>query len=116
MTTYESMNDAHEFEAASAWDAITRFAKKLGGKGVEAALVAWAVATDPETDVRARLTVASALVYLGVPTDAIPDFIPGVGLADDAGVLIAAVAAIAWAIKPRHHEFARNRMRGWGIA
>ena len=35
-----------------------------------------------------------ALAYLVLTFDAIPDFLPGIGLADDAGVLAGAVEAI----------------------
>ena len=37
---------------------------------------------------------AVALAYLVLPSDAVPDVVPLVGLADDAGVLAAAVAAL----------------------
>ncbi len=35
-----------------------------------------------------------ALAYLVLTFDAVPDFLPGIGLADDAGVLVGAVEAI----------------------
>ena len=35
-----------------------------------------------------------ALAYLVLTFDAVPDFLPGIGLADDAGVLAGAVEAI----------------------
>ena len=36
----------------------------------------------------------AALAYLVAPADAVPDFVPGVGLLDDGAVLAAAVAAV----------------------
>ena len=40
------------------------------------------------------IALLAALIYLVVPVDVLPDFIPGFGYLDDAGVLIACVALI----------------------
>ena len=37
--------------------------------------------------VKSIIAIVSALIYLVVPTDLIPDFIPGIGLVDDFAVL-----------------------------
>lgn len=104
------------FDDHAAWSAIARFAKKLGQKGLEAALLAWFLVRDPEVDGRVKSVLVAALVYLGIPTDAVPDVIPVAGLADDIGVLIAAVAAVAFAIRPRHLAAAHRQMRAWGVS
>jgi uncharacterized membrane protein YkvA (DUF1232 family) len=43
----------------------------------------------------AKGTIAAALGYFIVPLDAITDLAPGVGYADDLGVLVLAIAAVA---------------------
>ncbi len=57
---------------------------------------------DSKTPVSFRLALAGALVYFVVPLDAVPDVIPIVGYLDDTGVLAAAIAFAASAIKPSH--------------
>src|SRR5438552_16920140 len=44
---------------------------------------------DAKTPMWAKATVAAALAYFILPVDAIPDWLPGIGLPDDAGVLTA---------------------------
>ncbi len=48
-----------------------------------------------------------ALAYFIVPSDVIPDFIPGIGGTDDASVLAAALAAVSANLRPEHFALAR---------
>lgn len=48
--------------------------------------------SDPAVPRRAKIAPAVVLVYLAMPIDLIPDFIPGVGHLDDA-------LAVAWALR-----------------
>ena len=57
---------------------------------------------DPAVPRRAKITPALVLVYLAIPIDLIPDFIPGLGHLDDALI-------VAWAI--RHLVAAAGRER-----
>lgn len=64
---------------------------------------------DPATPIWVKATAGAALAYFILPLDAIPDFLPIVGLSDDAGVLAAALTAIAAHITDEH----RTRARVW---
>jgi uncharacterized membrane protein YkvA (DUF1232 family) len=64
---------------------------------------------DARTPVWARATAAAALAYFVLPTDAVPDFLPVVGMADDLSVLSAAIAALSGHITEEH----RARARAW---
>lgn len=50
------------------------------------------VMRDPAVPRRAKIAPALALVYLAIPIDLIPDFIPGLGYLDDALI-------VAWAVR-----------------
>ena len=52
----------------------------------------------------------AALAYFVLPTDFIPDFLPGLGFTDDAAVIAAAVALARRSIKPEHREAARAQI------
>ncbi|MDP9418627.1 MAG: DUF1232 domain-containing protein [Actinomycetota bacterium] len=60
------------------------------------------VMRDPAVPKRAKVAPALVLVYLAIPIDLIPDFIPGLGHLDDA-------LFVAWAI--RHLVAAAGRER-----
>ncbi|WP_435018055.1 YkvA family protein [Tundrisphaera sp. TA3] len=62
---------------------------------------------DPATPAWVKGVVAAALAYFILPLDAIPDFLPMVGLGDDAGVLAAAFTTVSSYVTDEHHEKAR---------
>jgi uncharacterized membrane protein YkvA (DUF1232 family) len=64
---------------------------------------------DPRTPLWVKGVVAAALAYFVLPLDAIPDFLPLVGMSDDIAVLSAALAAISNYLTPEH----RSRAVGW---
>ncbi|HEY6366257.1 MAG TPA: YkvA family protein [Candidatus Binatia bacterium] len=44
---------------------------------------------DPRVNLAPKLVVLGALAYVVLPTDLVPDFVPGLGQADDVAVLLA---------------------------
>ena len=44
---------------------------------------------DPRVNLAPKLVVVGALAYVVLPTDLVPDFVPGLGQADDVAVLLA---------------------------
>jgi uncharacterized membrane protein YkvA (DUF1232 family) len=93
------MSEDNEFEAAysesSFWDKLKRYATTAGREVVEKALLLFYAAQEEKAPAWAKGTIAAALGYFIVPLDAITDLAPGVGYADDLGVLVLAVAAVA---------------------
>lgn len=63
---------------------------------------------DPKTPLWVKGTVAAALAYFILPIDAIPDLLPVLGMSDDAGVIAAALAAIASFIGDDHRRQAHE--------
>lgn len=52
------------------------------------------LAADPRVTGRAKLVAAGALAYLALPTDLLPDFLPGLGLLDDVAVALLALEVL----------------------
>ena len=79
------------------------------------ALSVWYCARDAATPVAAKGMMLAALAYFVLPTDAVPDFIVGLGYTDDAAVFAALMAIVGRNLKPRHREAAKGaiaRLRG----
>ncbi len=76
----------------------------------EDALTAYYCAFDRETPLYPRATLWGALAYFILPFDAIPDYLPLIGFADDAAALATAIRMIASHIKPEHREAAKRAL------
>lgn len=102
-----------EYSDESFWSKVKGFASVAGQGVLEPALKLYYAAQDGDTPVWAKAIIVSALGYFISPIDAIPDVTPVVGFADDLGVLVAAVAAVAAHIKSEHVDRARETLRNW---
>jgi uncharacterized membrane protein YkvA (DUF1232 family) len=87
------------------WPKIRRVAAQVPFAGE--ALAVWYCARDDETPVAAKGMMLAALAYFVLPTDAIPDFIAGLGYTDDAAVFAAMLALVGKHLKPRHRAAAK---------
>ena len=103
------------FEESSFWDILDRNLRRLGHQIIEKVFLAYYVAIDPATPPWARTALCGALGYFVLPMDAVPDFVPVVGFADDASVLAAALVAVAVCVTGDHFAQAREQMRRWGF-
>jgi uncharacterized membrane protein YkvA (DUF1232 family) len=95
------------------WQKLKNFAVYAGKEVVEKALVLFYAAQRPETPVWAKTIIYSALAYFILPTDAIPDFIPVAGYADDLTSLIAALGTVAVCITPEVRQAAKQKVEDW---
>jgi len=59
---------------------------------------------DGRTPLWVKGTVAAALAYFILPIDALPDFLPILGMSDDAGVIAAALTAVSAHINADHRR------------
>jgi uncharacterized membrane protein YkvA (DUF1232 family) len=94
------------------WPKIRRVASRV--PFASEALAVWFCARDDATPAAAKGMMFAALAYFVLPTDAVPDFIAGLGYTDDAAVFAAMLAIVGRHLKPRHREAAREavtRMR-----
>jgi uncharacterized membrane protein YkvA (DUF1232 family) len=88
------------------WPKIRKVASKV--PFASQALSVWYCARDDETPVAAKGMMLAALAYFVLPTDAVPDFIAGLGYTDDAAVFTAMMAIVGRHLKPRHMEAAKR--------
>ncbi len=102
-----------QFSPEEFWNKLKNYAVYAGREVVEKALTLYYAAQRPETPVWARLVIFSALAYFILPADAIPDFIPVSGYADDLGTLLAALGAVASCITPEVKQAAKQQADGW---
>lgn len=80
--------EANEEAASGFWRKIRRVAGRI--PFAEEAVAAWYCTRDPATPPHVRAVLIAALAYFVIPTDALPDFLPAIGYADD--------AALFWAV------------------
>jgi uncharacterized membrane protein YkvA (DUF1232 family) len=111
------MSDIQNFEEAYSEqgfrEKLKRYAKAAGKEVVEKALLLYYAAQEEKAPAWAKATIAGALGYFIVPLDAIADLTPAVGYADDLGVLVLALAAVAAYINDDVKTKARDRVKQW---
>ncbi|MEK5037822.1 YkvA family protein [Sporosarcina sp. FSL K6-3457] len=76
------------------WDKVKNYGKQAGKQTIYYSLLLFYTAKSPTVPKSSKMIVVGALSYLIFPVDLIPDFIPVVGLVDDASVIAAAVMKI----------------------
>jgi len=87
--------DEARFSEASLFGKLVGHAAAAGREVVEKVLWLWFASRRSDLPVWARTTVYGALAYFVLPSDAIPDLLPGLGYTDDLGVLSWALVTIA---------------------
>jgi len=111
------MSEHNEYEEAFSesgfWNKLKKYAKTAGREVVEKALLLFYAAQEEKAPKWAKATIAGALGYFIVPLDAIADFTPAVGYADDLGVLALAIAAVATYINDDVRSKTAARMASW---
>ena len=95
------------------WDKILKYSKKAGENTVYTSLLLYFTAKNPAVPKSAKLTIMGALGYLIFPADVIPDFIPVIGLADDASVIAFALYQVISHIDEPTRQRAQEKMKSW---
>ena len=91
------------------WNKLRRLGARL--PFAEDLLAAYYCAFDRDTPFQVKAALVGALAYFVLPFDAVPDFLPVLGFADDAAVLATALRLVASHIRPVHRETARRTLR-----
>jgi len=99
-----------EYSDEKFWSKVKKYALSAGREVVEKALILYYTLEDENLPRWTRATIYGALGYFILPADAIADIIPAVGYADDLGVLVAALAAVALHVSPEIKQRAREKL------
>jgi len=102
-----------EFSESGFWSKVKDYALAAGGEVIEKALTLYYAAQSPGTPIWAKTAIYAALGYFILTVDAIPDLTPGLGFADDLGVLVTAVATVASYLRPELRDKAQQKMKDW---
>lgn len=101
------------FSEQSLWDKLKKFEKAAGAKVVYAVLLLYYTFQDKSVGIKNKLSIAAALGYFILPTDAIIDLTPLIGFSDDLGVLLFTLSAVAGSITPEIRAKAREKLSEW---
>jgi uncharacterized membrane protein YkvA (DUF1232 family) len=101
------------FSEESLWKKIRQYSKTAGATVVYAVLLLFYVMKSKEVTVKTKVSIAAALGYFILPTDAIFDLAPLVGYTDDLGVLIFALSQVSSNITPEIKNKARTKLGEW---
>src|SRR5919112_3921233 len=99
----EAMRRATRDEAGvrrDLWAKLKRVARQIPFS--EDIAAAYFCTLDPATPSRVKLVLMGAIAYFVLPLDAVADFLPVLGFADDAALLAAAISQVAGSITEDH--------------
>src|SRR5690606_23609868 len=82
-------------------------------KVIYAVLLLFYILNDKKVGMKTKVSIAAALGYFILPTDAIFDLTPIIGYSDDLGVLIFVLTQVTSNITPEIKDKARNKLSEW---
>lgn len=104
---------AKYYSKESLWEKLKSSAKNAGVKVVYAALVLFYAMESKSVSLKTKVSIAAALGYFILPTDAIFDLTPLIGYSDDLGVLLFVLSQVGSSISPEVKEKARQKVEEW---
>jgi uncharacterized membrane protein YkvA (DUF1232 family) len=99
-----------EISSVTFWRKLRGMVAIAGRKTLFSSLVLFNCLKDRDTPAWARGVIVGALGYLILPTDLIPDMLPGVGYGDDWSTIVVALGTVAAYIKETHKLRAKEQL------
>lgn len=106
-----SNTTANDYSDSGFFGFIKKWGRKAGRELLKNAFILHEMLKDSDVPRSSKLVIMAALAYLVLPVDAIPDFLPGIGLTDDALALVTALAKVASSCTEAHKARAEARVR-----
>ena len=101
------------FTESSMWEKIKKASKSAGIKVIYAVLLLFYILNDKTVGMKTKLSIAAALGYFILPTDAIFDLTPLIGYSDDLGVLIFVLTQVTTHVTPEIKAKAHTKLNEW---
>lgn len=98
------------FSESGLADKLIDYGKIVGSKVAYPVILLYSALLSPTTASKDKLLITSYLGYFILPMDLIPDFIAGVGFADDAAAITACLTALRHLLSPAVCEDANKRI------
>jgi len=99
-----------EISSVTFWRKLRGMVMVAGHKTLFSSLVLFNCLKDRDTPAWARGVIVGALGYLILPTDLIPDMLPGAGYGDDWSTIVVALGTVAAYIKETHKLRAKEQL------
>lgn len=85
----------------------------LGFKALHAAVTLFTALKSPNMPNKQKLIIVGALGYFILPIDIVADFLPVIGLADDAIIIIKAVMSVYQHVDEQMEQQAHDILKSW---
>lgn len=95
------------YNEESLFSTLSKYAAKMGKKTVEQALTLY-YALKEDSGIAEKAIIISALGYLIMPFDLLPDFLPG-GFVDDISMMVAALQCIS--VSPAVKQLVKKKLK-----
>jgi len=90
------------------WAKLKKYASRWGDKLLYPAMMLYCLMKSSNVSLRDKTIIAGALGYLILPLDAVPDFIPMLGIIDDISAIMLALKTLNKDITPEIRDEARR--------
>ncbi len=107
------MNTERNYSERKFWNKLTGMTKQTGKSAVYITLLLYYVLQKPQLPKKAKAIIVSALGYLILPFDIIPDVTIGIGFTDDISMLFSAFLAVSVYIDEEVKQQAKARLANW---
>lgn len=109
----ENKKYSEAYSEESFWDKLKNVAKKVGSKGIYAALILYYVLQREDVPTKSKAIILAALGYFILPIDLVPDMIPLLGFTDDVAALYIIIKKVKEYINEEVKSQAKEKMKDW---